>query len=290
MTSQTSFVTTLGGQPQIATVMLDLLLARKIDIHNVVVIYFASKPRYFQSFLKVAEEFVGDRYGDRTIHLRGITVQFGKEQLADVFQPEQVEAVRETINALFVDLKSKSHIIHLGLAGGRRILALVALTSAMQYLKPSDHIYHLYTPDTVFEKIKDGKKMHVLPDWGVELVDVPFVPWVSYIPGLETLFEKNSQELLSARYGWLNDQERALCQNVWDALSPRRRDVMRCLAKGLSRQEIAAELSIKVTTYDTHRDDILNECEKVWHKAGLEFFERYWQELFAPFLKGLDPV
>jgi hypothetical protein len=46
MENSSTLLTLLGGQPQVVTFLLDLLLARGEVIERVVVLYAASNPRY----------------------------------------------------------------------------------------------------------------------------------------------------------------------------------------------------------------------------------------------------
>src|SRR5947207_13667866 len=55
-------VATLGGQPQIVTLTLDLLLKRGTPISEVIVVHPASSPRVQQSLDRLRAEFAGDRY------------------------------------------------------------------------------------------------------------------------------------------------------------------------------------------------------------------------------------
>ena len=70
---RTVLVAPLGGQPQVVTFALDLLLAQGVAVDEVVVIHLAA-PRYRQAYRRLAEAFPGDRYGDRAIHLRGVPI------------------------------------------------------------------------------------------------------------------------------------------------------------------------------------------------------------------------
>ena len=52
----------LGGQPQVVTFTLDLLLARGEKIDQVVIVYPESNKRYHKAYLHLAGEFAGDLY------------------------------------------------------------------------------------------------------------------------------------------------------------------------------------------------------------------------------------
>lgn len=167
-------------------------------------------------------------------------------------------------------------------------MSLVALAAAMQYLTPADKLWHIYIPPEFDEQSRDGIIMHAPRQTGIQLIAVPFVPWVSYFPGLANLLKRSPQEIGEASFGWLNEAERTRCRRVWDILTPRQREVLQAFAAGLSRQEAAGRLNISVTTIDSHRESILTQCRLVWEtQAGEEFNVKFLQQYFGPFLSGL---
>jgi CRISPR-associated protein Csx14 len=286
MRNHTTLIALLGGQPQVVTFTLDLLLERGEKVDQVVIVYPASNPRYRNAYHRLAGEFAGDLYSNQSCHLRNVTVEAGGASLNDVRKPGEVEAMRRTFHELLANLKDEDHIVHLSLSGGRRILALIALSAAMQHLTPADRIWHIYTPDDFIEEARNGAIMHAPPNVGVQLVSVPFVPWVSYFPGLAPLMARSPQELREADLGWLEKDERERCHQVWDQLTTRRREVLHAFALGLTRQQAAARLTIEPSTIDTHRDAILDLCRQFWTSYDGKFDIYFLRERFGPYLRG----
>jgi CRISPR-associated protein Csx14 len=288
MDPKTTLIATLGGQPQKVTFMLDLLLALGEEIDQVAVIYISSYERTRNAIGLLEAEFSAGKYGDCPCQLNRFPLKSTHSDLSDIRTPEEVEAVRQNITRLLSLLKEQERCVHLGLSGGRELMSLVALAAAMQYLTPADRIWHIYVPSEFDEQSRDGTIMHAPLQTGVQLIAVPFVPWVSYFPGLANLLKRSPQEMGEASYGWLNEAERTRCQRVWDILTPRQREVLQVFAAGLSRQEAAERLSISVATVDSHRESILAQCRLVWEaQAGGEFNVRFLQQYFGPFLSGL---
>ena len=289
-----TLVALLGGQPQVVTFLLDLLLARGEKITRVVVLYLASNLRYQDAFRKLAGEFVGDRYGGRECHLRGAALRGHAGELDDIRDNHDLEFARQEIQRLLADLKAQGHTLHLGLSGGRRAMGFLLLSAATQYLTPFDSIWHIYTPSELAEQARDGALMHAptdRPEQQVQLIQVPFVPWMSYFPGLEPLLKQSAQQVGENRRFWLDHTERARCAQVWDALSRRQRDVLAAFAAGQSRQEVATALSIALSTVDTHREAIVQECSKAWSlEEEVRFDAFFFRERFGPFLEGLKQV
>lgn len=290
MKLETTLVATLGGQPQIITFTMDLLRARGIKIDQVILVYLDGGPRYVQAFRKLMGEFAGDAYFGQPCHLRSLPVRLGDAPLGECCLPAEIEAVRDTFQELLADLKQKKYTVHLGLSGGRRLLSLIALEVAMRYLSPTDHLWHIFTPQEWADKANEGALMHLSPESGLALVEVPFIPWGSFFPGLKPLLDHSPQEVVNARMGFLDENDRLRCRNVLDALTLRQREVLKLFAEGLVRKEIAALLNIKITTVDSHKEGILATCSDVWGKDGLMFDPRYLGSRFGPFLKDLISV
>lgn len=282
-----TLVVLLGGQPQVVTFALDLLLARGANINHVVAVYLAANPRYQAAFRKLAGEFVADRYAGRECHLRGAPIHSRTGELDDIRSDGDVEIARREIQQLLAGFKAQGQQLHIGLSGGRRIMGFLLLSAAMQYLTPVDSIWHIYTPPELSSLAEDGAVMHAPPGMEVQLLKVHFVPWVSYFPGMEPLLGQSTQEVGETRHSWLNRIDRTRCAQVWAALARRQRDVLAGFADGLERSEIAARLSVAPSTVDSHRKAILHECSKAWSLADdVEINTRFLRERFGPFLKG----
>lgn len=290
MNLHSTLIAVLGGQPQVVTFTLDLLLARGQTIDQVVIVYPDSNIRYQNAYLRLAQEFAGDRYKNNPCHLRSAPIRIAGNSLEDIRHPAEVEAIRRTFHDLLAMLKDEDHIIHLSLTGGRRIMSMIALSAAMQHLTPADQIWHIYTPPEFIEEARDGKIMHAPAEVGIQLISVPFVPWVAYFPGLGSLLSRSTQQLREADLGWLSDDERDRCQRVWRQLTQRQRDVLRAFAVGLTRQQTAARLSIEVSTVDTHRDAILVLCRQVWNSFEGKLDMYFLRDRFGPFLRGINEL
>jgi len=290
MDEVTTLIATLGGQPQVITFTLDLLLARGECIDQVLVIYLAGNPRYRAAFERLAGEFAGDRYAGRLCHLRQAPVTTGQTNLSDARSPMEVEAVRSAFNLHLARLKQAGQRVHLSLTGGRRIMALTGLAAAMQHLTPADRVWHLFTPPELTEEAREGRILHAPPGSGVALVEVPFVPWVAWIPGLRPLLDSSQEDLLNLAVGWLDTQERDRCHRVWEMLTSRQQDVLRLLADGLPQKQVAQRLGIQVSTVETHSKAIHRACLQIWDEPDQRFDGHFFRTRFKPFLATLDRV
>jgi CRISPR-associated protein Csx14 len=284
---RTVLVAPLGGQPQIVTFALDLLLAQGVEVDEVIVIHLAAQ-RYRQAYRRLAEAFPGDRYGDRAIHLRGVSVMRQDRALADVCDTADADAVWRTVHELIAALKSRGLRLHLLLTGGRRLMALMAVSAALLYLEHGDRAWHLYTPDEVVQAAYNGVQLHVAAEAGVQLIEVPLAPLGAYFPGLRPLLNTSPAEVIAARTHWLDEVEQSRCRAVLQRLSERQAAVLRAFAAGLAPAEVADRLAISPKTVDTHKTAILAECRVAWALPEDERLGYHWlREKFGRYFDAL---
>ncbi len=287
VTSRTVLVAPLGSQPQVVTFALDLLLAQGVAVDEVVVIHLAA-PRYRQAYRRLAEAFPGDRYGERVIHLRGVAIMRQEHALDDIRNTADADAVWHTVHELIAALKGRGLRLHLLLTGGRRLMALMAVSAALLHLEHGDRAWHLYTPDEVVQAAYNGVLLHVPAAAGVQLIEVPLAPLGAYFPGLRPLLNTSPAEVIAARTRWLDDVEQGRCQAVLARLSERQTDVLRAFAEGLAPAEVADRLSITPKTVDAHKTTILAECRIAWSLPEDERLSYHWlREKFGRYFAGL---
>src|ERR1051326_2996802 len=157
-----TMVATLGGQPQVVTFTLDLLLNDGFPFSEVIVIHpKASQPRLQRSLQRLSAEFAGDYYraADRVIHFRSQVLQLDGEPINDIIDDGHADGTLNTIHKLIGDLKRQGHLIHLSFTGGPRLMSLLAIPVASFNFDRHDHIWHIYTPDHIVEQVRDGKMM-----------------------------------------------------------------------------------------------------------------------------------
>ncbi|MBN1484235.1 MAG: histidine kinase [Chloroflexia bacterium] len=258
-------VATLGGQPQVVTFALDALLERGERIREVLVLHLAhDNPRYGRSLARLAAEFVEDHYAGRPIRFRPIPIRTGAERLQDIRSEVEVEAAWQAVHELVSNLKTQGRRLHLCIAGGRRLLALLAMSAAMLHFGHHDRMWHLYTPEAFTEEAKEKGLLHARPGAGVQLIQVPVVPWGAYFPLLRTLAQRPAGQVVAAQAGWLETTEQSRGREVIGRLTRRQREVLRAFAGGSSPQDIAEELCISLKTVDSHKTVILTECRNAW--------------------------
>jgi CRISPR-associated protein Csx14 len=259
-------IATIGGQPQIVTFALDDLLRRGENIHELIVVHLSPHPDPLagQALAKLTTEFPDDCYVGHPCRLRFFPIRRGNVRLDDIRDDTAVNVAWSAIYELIASLKTQGRHLHVCITGGRRMLALLAMSAAMLHFDHHDRLWHMYTPSEFLERARDGAVMHTRPEDGVRLLQVPLVPWGAYLPGLRALAQASPMEVVAAQTRWLDSAEQARCRAVVERLTPRRLDTLRAFAAGQNPQEAAESLCVTIKTIHAHKTVILSECRNAW--------------------------
>ena len=288
-TIDSTFVATMAGGPQIVTFALDNLLQRGEVIQEVIVVHLSPQadPLTGQALAKLAAEFPDDRYAGHPCRLRFFPIRRGTEKLDDIRDEAEANAAWSAIHELVASLKAQGRRLHICIAGGRRMLALLTLSAAMLHFDHNDRLWHMYTPAEFIERSRDGAIMHARPEDGVRLIQVPMAPWGAYFPALRALAQATPEHAIAVRTRWLDQAEQARCRAVVEQLTPRQLDVLRAFATGRNPQEVAESLCISLKTVDSHKTVILGECRNAWsvpEDAWLDY--HFLRDKFGLFFAG----
>jgi CRISPR-associated protein Csx14 len=283
-----TMLATLGGQPQVVTFTLDLLLQRQIPISEVIIIHpEASQPRLKHSIECLNAEFAGDRYryANRIIRFRSHVLRLGEQSLDDIVDDTSANGALDTIHGLIRDLKQQHKCIHLSVSGGRRLMSLLAISAALLNFDHADHIWHIYTPETIRQQANEGAMMHTSSISGVNLIEMPFAPWGKYFPGLAQLIGNSAKDLLQSQVAEMDALERERCDKVAKNPDTTRRELeaLQAFARGLTPQEVADALTISIKTVDTYKTHLLDRCRGAWDIQNQKLNYRFLHQKFAPY-------
>jgi CRISPR-associated protein Csx14 len=282
----------MAGGPQVVTFALDALLCQGEVVREVIVLHLAPRadPLTADALGKLVAEFPDDRYAGQPCRLRFVPLRRDAKKLDDIRNDRDVHVAWSAIYELISSLKAQGRHLHVCITGGRRMLALLAMSAAMLHFDHSDRLWHMYTPSEFIERARDGAIMHARPEDGVQLLQVPLVPWGTYLPALRTLAQASPIEVVDAQTRWLDSAERARCKAVVERLTPRQLDVLRAFADGHSPQDVAESLCVTVKTVHAHKTVVLRECRNAWEfpeDARLDYhflrekFGRYFHTLLS---------
>lgn len=282
-----TLLATLGGQPQIVTFTLDLLLQRGFPISEVIVVHpQASHPRLQHALACLNAEFLGDRYqtSGQTIHLRSQVLRLDDELLDDIIDEVSADGALNTIHQLIRGLKRQHRCIHLSITGGRRLMSSIATEAALLNFTHADHIWHIYTPETIQSQANEGKLMHLSCQEGVHLIERHFVPWGAYFSELPQAIS-NAQEAVPFQQKKMDALEHTRCEQVVRRATRREQEVLRAFAAGCTIQEVAQRLCISERTVHAHETKLLDYCREVWviEQSAARLGYHFLYKTFAPY-------
>lgn len=288
-----TLVATLGGQPQIVTFTLDLLLRRGIPIYEVIVVHPAASPYIQQSLKRLNDEFVRDRY---TFEGRSLTIRFRRQVLNhydtiidDIVDEGTANGALDTIGELIRSLKQQRRIIHFSISAGRRLMSFLSFSAALLYFGTQDELLHLYTPESVKERVDGSGVMHVPPGMGQRLIEVPFARAAQ--PVLALMLNRSPSDTIQTQLEEHEAEEQRWCQQVMDGLTKKQRQVLLLLAQGMHPTEAAKALNIQLSTLNSHTSAIYDACRTVWNVPDKEQVNyRYVQLKFANYVPDEESV
>lgn len=275
---------TLGGQPQIVTFTLDLLLSKGYQIKEVIVIHPDPRDARLRNSLQhLKKEFASDYYHGE-IRFQSRVLELNGEPLADISNNSHADGALDTIHRLISELKRNGHSIHMSVTGGLRLMGLLAVSVAALNFDHHDAIWHLYTPERIKEIANEGAIMHMPANAGIRLIRGPFISLGAYISTPQQPFQTVHSE---PRF---DAQEEARCAQVVKKATPAQLKVLKAFSRGLKAQQVAAELQIEVVTVHSHKTTLLRLCHTAWNLDASEHLNYHFlQTNFASYFDKREP-
>lgn len=275
---RTALVATLGTQPQVVTVALDLLLAAHVPVERVLVIHTASSPPRPGVPARSVDP-IGDSvkqvkaaFPQKTQYLfRGsipvpcaldmVQLEVEGAPIDDIHDEPQARAVFTTVFNHVQQLKQDGYVIHLSIAGGRKSMSVYGMAAAQILFDSSDRLWHLFS-DAGFER---SGRMHLETGQEAGLVPIPVLPISTVFPGMVTLLTaRDPLAVLDQKQTMLRlEEERDRQEFVEGQLTPAERqlveELMRAIIvdhRSLSNSELARRLLVATRTVTNRLTDI----------------------------------
>jgi CRISPR-associated protein Csx14 len=290
-----TLMATVGGQPQVVTFTLDLLLQQNIPISEVIVVHLATtqNPRIERSIQLLKNEFRADRYSNgQSIHFHHYVLQHNGLPLEEITDEASADDVLNTLHDLIRNLKERHCIVHFSISGGRLLLSLSSMSAAILSFEHEDRMWHIYTPPSLLERANDGAILHAVPEDGVRLIPVPLALLGervrSQLVGARPpeADPPSAREIIRTQEELAEAEEQRRCEYMIRLLTPRQLEVLQAFANGLHPLEVAAQLSISSPTVSTHTTVLLSLCREVWSIKTRERLDyRFLQLKFGRYLK-----
>ncbi|MGE0826744.1 MAG: CRISPR-associated ring nuclease [Candidatus Binatia bacterium] len=234
--SQHVLIATLGSEPQVVTLVLDLLQGKGYPITTVIVIHTAGKA--VQAGLKkLADEFTATQ----TVRYQAVPVQGDAWTVSDFLTEADTAALLRTLYRTVLAEKRAGRVVHLSIAGGRKPMAVYSMVVAQLLFDDNDHLWHLLSEDW---RPGDPQIMHVRPGERISLVPIPVLRWSTVSPILtELAVREDPWEAIQAQQSMQQQEERRRKREFVEyRLTPAERAMVRLVCRGLDNATLARQL------------------------------------------------
>lgn len=229
---------TLGHEPQVVTIALDLLLQDRRPVREVTVVHTTS-PRVLHGLRDVRREFASGRYP--SVRLRSVPVRGEAGKLDDFRTEADVRNLLSAVYRAVRDAKLRFGAVHLSLAGGRKVMSVAAMVVAQLLFGPDDRAWHLLS-----EGWAPGapRRMHLEAGETAHLVPIPVLRWTDSAAMLAALADLDDPAEAIRRYEQIvrGERMRRRREFVERWLTPAEREVARLACQGLDNATIARRL------------------------------------------------
>jgi CRISPR-associated protein Csx14 len=231
-----TLIATLGSEPQVVTLALDLLRDKGFSISEVIVLHTGGKA--VQPALKrLAHEF--SQPGARKYQT--VLIEHEGWPVADFQTEAETTALLRTLYRTILAEKRAGKAVHLSIAGGRKPMAVYGMVVAQLLFDEDDRVWHLLSEDW---RPGDEQVMHVRPGDRVSLVPIPVLRWGSVSPVLtELAVREDPWEAIQAQRSIKQEEERRRKREFIEyRLTPAERELVRLACTGLDNATLARRL------------------------------------------------
>lgn len=252
-------ISTLGTEPQVVTLTLDSLLNRGYNIDIVKVLH--TKPNSIklkEGIERLKEEFKKFYNG---ISLALVPIADNNHYPDDFTNEKDVATFLKVLYKTAAELKRKGFLIHLSIAGGRKIMAAMGMVVAQLLLRSDDHVWHLLSEDELLQ----NKAMHTDDPQKVTLIPIPVLEWaLFYSTAREILIWDDPYKAIEKQREMRKRESMRVLKEFWESLTPVEQEVAVALVKhGGTQNEIAALLRRSPKTINNHLRSIYSKYRTI---------------------------
>ena len=229
-------IATLGSEPQVVTLALDLLQEKGYPIAEVIVAHTVGET--VQPALKrLSDEFASMQ----TCRYRPVPVDSDRGMVSDILTEADTAGVLRTLYRLILAEKRAGRVVHLGISGGRKPMAVYGMVVAQLLFDEDDRVWHLLSKDW---RPGDAQVMHVRPGDQVRLVPVPVLRWSTVSPVMtELALREDPWEAIQAQQAMQQQEDqRRKREFIEQWLSPAERELVCLASTGSDNAAIARQL------------------------------------------------
>ena len=252
-------VATLGTQPQVVTLAVDLLdEAMGILVSDVYVIH-TSGERVLAGIARLKAEFRNNTYRARPCRLHTELIQLPDgTAVEDIQDQSQANATFDTIFRVVKERKQKLQTIHMSIAGGRNTMVVYGASVAQILFGPNDRLWHIISK----EPLEKSGAMHAATSKQAILAPIPVRPLTTFLEvALHTLSEQSNPYEMIRKIIQQDelDADRRRKEFLRD-LTPRERQVLvSFVRRGETDQQMSARFSVSPRVISSHMGHIYDK-------------------------------
>lgn len=250
-------IATVGTEPQVITLVLDLLLSKSCNIGEVVLFYTQS-PLIMQGIERIQGEIVSGFYPP--ISLKKVLITGEDAALDDFRTVHDVNSMLKIIYKVMKKYKQKGAKIHLSVSGGRKVMGIMAMVVAQILFRAEDRLWYLITEGW---KAGDSQDMHISEHNSYLLIEVPVMRWeeASLLLGIEEF--ASPMDLIHWQGKLLNNKKmRRRREFVEHWLSKAERQVAQLACQGWDNAAIARYLHKQERTVANQMTSIYGKMQE----------------------------
>lgn len=208
---QTTFIATLGHEPQVVTIALDELIRRDpaIAFEEAVVIHTDPlQPGVGDALARLDAEITSGAYASRVKAYRKLLIERDGRPLQDIYNEADAGAAFTAIYREIARHKRGGRIVHFNAAGGRKGMTAYGMASAQILFDADDRLWLLFSSQAFMRQ--RPQPLHAGADDDVHLIEIPVLRWSNTPPALTALvvFDDPVQALRQQR-AMIEEEERA---------------------------------------------------------------------------------
>ncbi len=265
-----TLIATLGSEPQVVTACLDLLARQGERITAVHVLHTTSpEPLLQRALAELEQAFHQPPYaGTVALRLEALLDSAG-QPLADVATLPAAQAAFRQLYRLMRQHKQSGARLHVGLAGGRKTLAVFAMSAAQMLFDEDDRLWHLYSGGEFLA----SRRLHPLPGDDAHLIPIPVILWSQLSPALVHLAGRDDPFEAAEAIQHLQLAARVEAGRgfvLGSLTAAERRAVQLLVTEGLSDAEIGERLGLSPRTVEGQLRAAYRKAADHWELPGVD--------------------